>query len=122
MDTWEQQLTRSVAEAIKHWRKERGMTAKDIESATERLGHRIPKTVIVNLENDRRGSISLAELLVIAAALDVPPVLLIAPLGRVERVEPLPGVELSPWETRGWIHGAFAPSYATIAFGRWRQA
>src|SRR5262245_36734279 len=109
MDTWEQQLTRSVADAIKYWRKERGMTAKDIELETERLGYRVPKSVIVNLENERRGSISLAELLVVAAALDVPPILLIVSLGRVKSMEILPGTPVTPWEARGWIHGAVTP-------------
>ncbi|MFC7483383.1 helix-turn-helix domain-containing protein [Luedemannella flava] len=122
MDSWEQRLTSSIATAIRYWRDQRGMTAKDVEAATWRLGHRVPKSVIVNLENRRRESISVAELLIVAAALEVPPILLLAPLGRSESVEVLPDIGATPWQVRGWVHGAFVPPYEGLSYERWRYA
>jgi transcriptional regulator with XRE-family HTH domain len=79
--------------------------------------------VIANLENGRRETISVAEMLVIAAALDVPPVLLIADVGREESTEILPGVESSSWLARGWILGAADPvRYSPQDSHRWRDA
>jgi hypothetical protein len=77
--------------------------------------------VIANLESGRREALSVAELLILAAALDVPPVMLIAAVGYEERVELLPGVEETAWRARGWILGALAPNYSTFSPRGWQE-
>ena len=47
----------------------------------------------------------LAELLIFARALDVPPAALIAPVGRVDQVEVLPAQHLSPFDVVRWVSG-----------------
>jgi hypothetical protein len=82
------------------------MSAQQLSDATTLLGCCVPRTVITNLENGRRDAIDVTELLVIAAALNVPPVLFIAPIGYRESVQILPNVDESPWRARGWFLGA----------------
>jgi transcriptional regulator with XRE-family HTH domain len=77
--------------------------------------------VIANLENGRRETLSVAELLILAAALDVPPVMLIAAVGHEAHVQILPGVEETTWRARGWILGALAPSYNNFSPRSWQQ-
>jgi transcriptional regulator with XRE-family HTH domain len=103
---WAENATRKIAYEIKRWRKRRGLSAQHLSDLTRDLGHRVPRTVIANLESGRRDSVSVPELLVIAAALNVPPVLFIAPVGHVNTVEILPQIKVSAWQTRGWILGA----------------
>lgn len=64
-----------------------------------------PRAVLANLETGRRPSVSVAELLILAAALDVPPAVLVAPLGRRERTEILPGVDPYTADAINWIAG-----------------
>jgi hypothetical protein len=77
--------------------------------------------VITNLENDRRDTLTIAELLILAAALDVPPILLISAVGHEPTVKILPGVEETTWRARGWLLGALAPSYRTFSPRSWQE-
>jgi transcriptional regulator with XRE-family HTH domain len=79
------------------------------------------RTVIANLENGRRETLSVAELLILAAALDIPPTLLISAVGLEPTVNILPGVEETTWRTRGWILGALAPNYSMFSPKAWQQ-
>lgn len=81
------------------------MSAQRLSDACSEFGHAVPRAVLTNLENGRRPTISLAELLVIARALEVPPVLLLSPLGQADRVEILPGVLVNPWYALKWFAG-----------------
>jgi hypothetical protein len=65
----------------------------------------IPRAVLANLENGRRPIVQVPELLVLAAALEVPPVVLVAPLGHEPDVEILPGREVPTWDAALWISG-----------------
>ena len=61
--------------------------------------------MIVDLEIGRRAHISVAELLVIAAALGVPPVLLICPVGDTDEIEVLPGQSRPAFRAVQWFSG-----------------
>ena len=119
---WSLRLAHDVADQVRHWRKQRGMTAAELADRTEQLGYLIPRSVIANLENHRRNTITIAEVLVLAAALDVPPVLLIAPVGRRREAEVLPGLRLSTWRIRGWIHGVVEPEYQGFSAAGWQNS
>lgn len=68
----------------------------------------VRRSTISNLESGRRDSVTLAELLVFARALDVAPVALIAPVGWLDAVEVLPGQFLAPFDSVRWLDGEVA--------------
>jgi transcriptional regulator with XRE-family HTH domain len=98
-------VTAGAAEAVRRFRDERGMSAQDVADATAELGYPIQRSVIANLENGRRVSVDLAEFLVLAKALDVPPVALLVPAGEVGEMEILPGQICSTDDALQWITG-----------------
>jgi transcriptional regulator with XRE-family HTH domain len=88
---WQEQITRSIAWQIRRHRLHRKLSAQKLADRCEQLGFAIPRSVIANLENGYREAVSVAELLVLAQALEVPPVLLVAPLDSQKTMELLPG-------------------------------
>ena len=58
-----------------------------------------------NLESGRKASITLADFVVLADVLGVPPVTLLFPLGASATVEVLPGREVSTWDALAWFTG-----------------
>ncbi|MFI5851566.1 helix-turn-helix domain-containing protein [Micromonospora chalcea] len=119
---WSVLLARRIAAEVRYWREQRGMTALQLARRTAQLGYQMPRSVLANLENNRRDTITVAELLILAAALDVPPVLLIAPVGRERDIEVLPETRTTPWHVRGWIHGAVEPNYEGFSATMWQQS
>ena len=87
---WAEDLVRRVGLAMK---KARGnKSAKWLSDETAALGYRVSPTVIAKLDSGHRGSVlGVAELLVLAAALDIPPGLLLFPGYPSGEVEFLPG-------------------------------
>lgn len=121
-ELWTAEFTRAVGQHIRYWRRRRKLTTQKLSDITEDLGQRIPPTVLTNLENQRRDYISVGELLLVAAALNVPPVLLIAPIGQTEHIEPLPELSASPWRTRGWLMGTRALNHDQFHLQQWNDA
>jgi transcriptional regulator with XRE-family HTH domain len=68
----------------------------------------ITRTVITKLENKRRDAVSTAEVQVLAAALGVPPLALLYPLGERQTAEILPGETRPVWEAVTWFTGETA--------------
>ncbi|GAB3113507.1 DNA-binding protein [Streptomyces calidiresistens] len=104
-DDWSAQLTARVAEQIRAARKAAGLTVAETADACAALGAPVQKTTITNLETGRRASVDLAELLVLARVLGVPPVALLFPLGSAPTVEVLPGREVPVWDGLAWFTG-----------------
>jgi transcriptional regulator with XRE-family HTH domain len=102
---WAARITRSIAGEIRQRRKARGMSAEDLAAACSDVGMPIPRSTLADLENGRRASISVAEWLTIAAALDVPPVVLLCPVGTAETAEVLPGAEAPAYRAAQWVAG-----------------
>lgn len=106
---WSEELTKLVASRVRHYREKRGMSTQKLADACTAAGYEVSRTVLVNLENAvtsrRRESVSLSLLLVLARVLDVPPVMLMLPIGSNEDVEILPGVHAGPWAAAEWIAG-----------------
>jgi hypothetical protein len=82
------------------------MSAQQLADRCAELGLEIPRAVLANLETGRRPLVSVAELLVLAAALEVPPLALAIPIARQETTEILPGVEVPTLDAAGWWQGA----------------
>lgn len=92
------------------------MTADQLAAAVTDLGLRYTRSQVTNLEAGRRDSITTGELSVLSAALGVPRLLLEFPLGRVDVVEALPGVEVSPLVALDWTEtGAIRAWHADAA-------
>lgn len=81
------------------------MSAQQLADACAELGFPIQRSVLANLENGRRTNLSLPELFVLARALEVPPLLLVLPLGHDHTVEVLPGVNVSTVDALRWLTG-----------------
>lgn len=81
------------------------MSAQRLSDRCAQLGMRVPRAVIANLENGHRESVSLSEVLVIAAALDVSPAELIFPFGERLDAEALPGAHAFVLDAAEWLAG-----------------
>jgi transcriptional regulator with XRE-family HTH domain len=102
---WAARVTGAIAAEIRQRRKARGMSAEDLAAACADVGMPIPRSTLADLENGRRASISVAEWLAIAAALDVPPVMLLCPVGSAETAEVLPGTDAPAFRAAQWVAG-----------------
>jgi transcriptional regulator with XRE-family HTH domain len=94
-----------VAEQMRRARKKAGLTVAQVAQGCSDHGLPVPGTTITNLENGRRHSVDLAEFLVLAEVLGVPPIVLLFPLDAAPTMEMLPGREVSPWEGVAWFTG-----------------
>jgi len=94
-----------VGKAVKAARK--GKSAAWLSDRTGELGYRISPTVIAKLDSGHRGDVlSVPELLILAAALDIPPALLLFPSFPGGTVELLPDDrEASGYEAVRWLAG-----------------
>lgn len=107
---WEPRLTAHIADQIRHWRTRRGWSAQDVANRCRDAGHLVSRATLTNLENGRRTSITVSELLAVANALGVPPVLLVCPFGQDDDVELLPG-QAAPVDLAAlWLCGTPAPA------------
>ncbi len=104
-DSWAARFTRFVAEQIRHERKARGWSAQKLSDACAELGMEFPRTTLADLESGRRAHISLAELLVLARALDIPPLWLIFPVGAEAETEVLPCQRRASFRAAQWFSG-----------------
>ncbi|MFE9330460.1 helix-turn-helix domain-containing protein [Streptomyces sp. NPDC006925] len=110
---WADQVMATVAAEVRRLRKELGMSAQDLADACADLGHPIPRNVIANMESGRRSTLPLVDVLVLAAALDAPPVLLLYPLGYVSHVQKLPLADpIGTWDALRWFTGEKGDSFA----------
>lgn len=81
------------------------MSTQQLSDKCASLGLAIPRPVLSNLENGRRENVNIAELLVIAKALDVEPIFIMFPLGYEDTVEVLPGQIVETTEAVRWVAG-----------------
>jgi transcriptional regulator with XRE-family HTH domain len=102
---WPERLAATIAGEVRRYRLNLKMSAQQLADRCAELGMEIPRAVISNLENGRRTSVTVAEVLVLAAALDVPPAALVFPVGYAERTEALPGAKVPPFEAVTWLGG-----------------
>lgn len=110
---WERSLTKSVAAQVRRYRQQRGMTVQELSDRCADLGVPIPRPVLSNLETGRRESVTLAELIVLALALGVPPLLLVVPVVDKEQMELIPRGEVRSVDALAWFagDGRLVPTY-----------
>lgn len=99
---WAAELVRRVGRAIKAGRN--GKSAAWLSDRTAELGYRISPTVIAKLDSGHRGGVlSVAELVVLAAALNMSPVTLLYPGPYDEVVEVAPGRSAQKLDVVQWF-------------------
>lgn len=104
-DDWAAELVRRVGLAAKEARK--GKSAAWLSDRTTELGYRIPPTVIAKLDSGHRGSVLyVAELLILAAALGVPPLALLFPDITSPEIDVLPAKPVPEYSALAWFIGA----------------
>src|ERR1022692_1281242 len=86
---WPERLTKVIAREVRRYRNQRKMSAKVLSDCCAKLGMEISRSTLADLENGRRASLTFAEVLILAAALDVPLVTLAFAVGQQEDVEVL---------------------------------
>lgn len=109
---WAEDLHTRVASAIKRARG--GRSAQWLADETERLGYPISRAAIANYESGRKKGLDIAELVVLAVALRVPPVALIYPDLPEGAIEVLPGKRATSWDAASWFSGERAASVESI--------
>ncbi|MFD4922327.1 helix-turn-helix domain-containing protein [Streptomyces goshikiensis] len=105
-EQWSTAFTGRIAQRLREARKAAGLTMAEFAQGCAARG--VPELTehsIKNLESGRKTSISVADVVVLADVLGVPPVTLLFPLGSSATVEVLPGRELSTWDAVAWFTG-----------------
>ncbi|WP_329230256.1 helix-turn-helix transcriptional regulator [Streptomyces sp. NBC_01460] len=87
---WVDQVMSTVAGEVRRRRRELGWSAQDLADRCAEIGHSIPRNVIANMESGRRSNLPLVDVMVLAEALNTPPICLLYPVGYVEDVQRLP--------------------------------
>ncbi|SBT91373.1 hypothetical protein GA0115233_10305 [Streptomyces sp. DI166] len=108
---WAAQIAKLVGRGVAHYRGQardiRGgkLTAQALADRCAGLGLPMDRTVIAKLEKGTRQTITVGELVVLARALNIPPVQLLFPLGRETETEIFPGESVGTWEALKWFTG-----------------
>jgi hypothetical protein len=107
--SWAEEQAISIGAAVRDLRGKR--TGQWLSDETERIGHRVPRTTISELESGKRKSVSTAELCLLAWALRVPPIRLLYPNLPDGRVDVVPGERWTAIQAASWFSGdlTFAP-------------
>ncbi|MBP5862817.1 helix-turn-helix domain-containing protein [Streptomyces scabiei] len=102
---WSTRLALSVAREVRRHRQAQGLSAQQLSERCAEVGMPIQRSVLANLESGRRTTVTVAEVLVLARALGVPPGVLIFPVGHVAEFEVLPGAWQEPSVALDWLSG-----------------
>ncbi|SBS77825.1 hypothetical protein MHPYR_490038 [uncultured Mycobacterium sp.] len=101
---WQTELSRRVGRAVQDARKSRGWTAIELSKRCSELNYPISRVAISKIEsNSRAGKLDLAELVVLAAALNTSPVSLVYPGPYDEEVELFPGENHTQFMAAQWF-------------------
>lgn len=98
-------MTRSIAEQVSRHRRAQKLSAQALADRLGEVGLSWDRYTVQNLESGRRRHLEVGEVVALAAALDLPPILLLYPLGDREEVELLPGQTVSTWDAARWFMG-----------------
>ncbi|WP_137873446.1 helix-turn-helix transcriptional regulator [Rhodococcus sp. Q] len=100
---WQDGIVRRVADEVRRLRGENSV--QWLSDRTAELGYRISRSTISDMEVGRRTRLEVAELIVLAKALGVPPILLLYPGIPGNPVEVLPGVAMDSLAAAQWFGG-----------------
>lgn len=107
-ETWPQSLAQAQGRAVQHYRERAGMKHDELAKRLRDIGQPMQRTTLINIEQGRRKTMSVPEMFALGYVLDVPPVMLMVPLGLEAKVELLEGHWVDSWQALGWISGELA--------------
>lgn len=103
---WARQWAVTTGRCVRRWRTTRKLSGQKLADRCAELGlPGLTRAVITKLENGRKESVSTAELIVLAKALGVPPVMLMFPFGEQRMAEITPGEFIEPLAAAYWVAG-----------------
>ncbi|WP_238422706.1 helix-turn-helix domain-containing protein [Gordonia sp. 'Campus'] len=103
---WQLERSRDFGAALSKRRKGAGLTALQLSERTRELGFPISRVAISKIEsNSRAGKLDIAELVVLAAALEIPPILLLYPSVPDGGIRVLPREEVASSVALTWFTG-----------------
>ncbi|WP_123959648.1 hypothetical protein [Corynebacterium pseudopelargi] len=109
---WGKHLIASVGKNIDFRRTALGLSAQAVADRTAELGHPISRSTVAGISSTNRASkLSVADWLVIAAALDCAPIDLLIGGTPGGEVEVIPGRVMPAARARGWVDGTIAPPW-----------
>jgi len=111
----------AIGKQVGRARHRRGWTQRRLSEAVTEHGGRLTRGAVAKIENGERG-VSVDEWLLLAAALNVPPPLLLVPLGGEEVVEITPRSRIHPHLALDWVTGdeaLVATDRKVIGRGEW---
>jgi transcriptional regulator with XRE-family HTH domain len=98
--------TQVAARRVRYYRDAHGWSAQELARRCAAAGMpQLDRSVLSNLENGRRTTIRLDEVLTLAWVLGVPPVMLMVPLGWADEVAITPTVTVHPGLAMKWLTG-----------------
>lgn len=115
VDTWEVEHARRIGKEVQRLRKSAKLTAQQLGDRMEKIGLKMTRQAISDLENERRRYVTTAELIVLAAALNTSPVALVYPGPYQREIDAMPHVELTELHAAQWFSGI--KWYADISAG-----
>lgn len=101
---WGKIIATLVGERVRKYRSELNLSAQNLSNRTAALGFEVKRSVIAEMENGKRSTVSLADVFILARALAVPPIALIVPL-ESDDMRLLPNELLDVWKSFDWITG-----------------
>ena len=121
---WSVRLTADIGKRVAWFRQRatdadgKRLTVQALADRCAELGLPLARLTITKLERGLRQAITPAEIMVLAAALDVSPVELIFPVGRQNRTEVLPGIEGRTQDAAQWFAGDLNLNREALAEGQ----
>ncbi|MBN7551826.1 helix-turn-helix transcriptional regulator [Mycobacteroides abscessus subsp. abscessus] len=104
-------MAERVGKAVQDYRRRHGLTAQAFAARTADLGYPISRVAISKIEsNSRAGKMDLAELIVLAAAMNTPPVALLYPAMPDGEVDLLPDRPVRSIVAALWFSGEISRS------------
>ncbi|MCZ4536964.1 hypothetical protein O4159_16175 [Gordonia terrae] len=110
---WQLERSRVMGAAVARHRREAGLTATQLAARCADLGYPMSRVAISKIEsNSRAGKFDISELVVLAASIGVPPVMLLYPELPDGEMEVLPGQPSTGGLSMQWFEGAARTVFA----------
>lgn len=98
-------LVEMLAREVRSQRTKRGWSARELGERCQELGLEWDRNIVANVEHGRRASFTTQELVTLGRVFRMPPIELIFPLGRGDKIEFLPGETNTAWNVSRWFTG-----------------
>lgn len=102
---WSVRVAAGIGRRVAHYRAQADLTAAMLSERCAGLGLPLDRNVIAKLETGHRRSVTVDEVYVLAAALEIPPALLLFGVGREESAEILPDYHAPAFRALQWFTG-----------------